>query len=907
MKMDKNEIVIKIEEGIQTKAFNVENIIHKDAFNRVVDLINQNLDKAKNYNPHNKEDLINNRIHNTITINGERGAGKTSFMLSIKKEYENSNEVEILGILDPTLISTKQHVFILLISMIEEKVYEKFNDKCRDKKYDNKFKEWKESLEELAKGLNQLDGVGSNPYAQDLWDDSALVMAKGLSMAKAGRDLEWKFHKFVYKSLDVLSKEENNKKSAFLLFIDDIDTDFSKGWDVLEVLRKYITTPQIIPIMAGNFELYENLVRNKKSKLFKNLVMLEKNFNSFENKKSLYNSQIDELTQQYLIKVMQPINMINLHKLYYYLFNQNKFQLLVQIPKKDNRDDKENYEEIPLIKFIEENIFNKYYRYFYKDNYFYNITNMPLRNIFQYLYYAIINNNENSQSQFFEYHKDLFLTYFTNLGINFDFFDLIKDYDKGIDYFVNKFQNIYSIDEVKKFIPVSSDFNKNQTLLLIPQYFNSFLDFRRYFEWGIKVVLQFYWMDLLNTKLKLENKISKKDVDLKLNLFVNLNERINYILKSIYNVGESFNIYIHTYRRKEVVNYNDENDENKELTYELIKSEILRNNIDEKFYLFILPYVAFKRRNETYDAFSVLYIFNELFNLMKFENVNEIKQYIIDFIKKRIMYENIINTVHSEYEPEEMEIIEIQNDFEVTISDEFCNDLLNWKNTILEKNTLHLLQINHIFYNYIDRIYKFVKPNSFCNIYEYLAVQVALFINEIIFKLTENYPNIVLKEIKSPDSIKDLCTNLSKIKKYGEQTNDEFLINAYQFVKKFIDFPLFNIFLKEFLSTSNCNDIQLNVNNERFEFLKNNLMKIIIQDGKCSEVPESIFKKRFKRVLEKCQNEKDCIQKEINNVLKTSNNEFRKLYKRKKPSINKLKSWIEEIYQEIKNENLNEN
>jgi len=323
--MSDNKIIIKIEEGIQTKAF--DNVIHKDAFERVEALINQNLEKAKSYEPCKNFE----RVHNTITINGERGAGKTSFMLSIKKKYENDNNVEVLDILDPTLISTKQHVFILLISMIEKKVNEKFNDKCRENRYGEEYKKWKESLEKLAKGLNQLDGVGKNPYVDDLWDDSALVLAKGLSMAKAGLDLERKFHKFVYESLKILSDDKDNQKKAFLLFIDDIDTDFSKGWDVLEVLRKYITTPQIIPIMAGNFELYDALVRNEKSKLFKNLINIDKdlgfintrfNYNSL--KSIYYKNQIDELTQQYLIKIMQPIHIINLHKLYYYLIIQNK-------------------------------------------------------------------------------------------------------------------------------------------------------------------------------------------------------------------------------------------------------------------------------------------------------------------------------------------------------------------------------------------------------------------------------------------------------------------------------------------------------------------------------------------------------------------------------------------------------
>lgn len=527
-----NEIFIKIEDGIQTKAFNENNVIHKDAFERVKTLIIQNLEKAKNYNPNEKFE----RVHNTITINGERGAGKTSFMLSIKQKYENDNksdnEIEVLDILDPTLISTRQHVFILLISMIEEKVNKIYDDKCRDKKYDDKYKEWKESLEKLAKGLNQLDGIGTNPYAQDLWDDSALVMAKGLSMAKAGRDLERKFHKFVNKSLEILNKK------AFLLFIDDIDTDFSKGWDVLEVLRKYITTPQIIPIMAGNFELYENLVRNEKSKLFKNLVEFDEKLPNISNepyaeKVKHYQNQMDELTQQYLIKVMQPINMVNLHRFYFYL-QTNKYIFKVN--------------DIKFQSFVEK-IYEKFFKKYYLDQYNACLLNLPLRSIFQWLYKAKeINNSKNDRKKFIEYLKDLFILELIKSfkGIDFNFFDnLISEYN--IDFFVRfLIKNNFPYDDIIKFEPIYTDNNKNISYIVLSQYFNANTNVIQKIEWGIKGIL-FHW---IKYNFRKELNYSEKNLSLIDTIKFYYQQKLINKINKLYYI--SLNVYANTSSMKKI-------------------------------------------------------------------------------------------------------------------------------------------------------------------------------------------------------------------------------------------------------------------------------------------------------------------------------------------------------------------
>ncbi len=78
-----------------------------------------------------------------------------------------------------------------------------------------------------------------------------------MNKAKAFNNLEERFHIYIRETLKLLDKK------CIVIPFDDIDTDFKKGFEILEVLRKYITSGQIITILTGDLELYSKLVRKK--------------------------------------------------------------------------------------------------------------------------------------------------------------------------------------------------------------------------------------------------------------------------------------------------------------------------------------------------------------------------------------------------------------------------------------------------------------------------------------------------------------------------------------------------------------------------------------------------------------------------------------------------------------------
>jgi hypothetical protein len=314
--MSDKRIIIDLSQT-DTKPYETDNLIQAGAqksFEKLIKKILSDIEISKciEEDCKDKNKNIIDRVHNTILINGKRGMGKTSFILSIENAKKSTSEEKILkhicllGIIDPTLIETKEHVLLNIITLIKDKIEDFIKcEKCDDK--NTKYKNWKESLKKLAGGLSMLDGVGSNHLNDSMWDSPELILEKGLSNAKQGVDLEKNFHKFIDESLKIIEKE------AFFLILDDIDTSLDKGTAILETLRKYLTSRKLIIAMLGDIDLYSTLVRQLQwEKMDPKKILLKYEFN--ENKKAFVN-QIEHLEEQYLTKVLKPENRIDLKNL----------------------------------------------------------------------------------------------------------------------------------------------------------------------------------------------------------------------------------------------------------------------------------------------------------------------------------------------------------------------------------------------------------------------------------------------------------------------------------------------------------------------------------------------------------------------------------------------------------------
>lgn len=313
------KIIIKIRNSESAHSFSISGqsseFIQEESYQRVLQIIHDDINQLIKEYPDSRESARDNvsRVHNSIFIDGERGSGKTSFLLTTLMRLPEDPSIRrakigSLECIDPTLITSKNNFFILIIARIKKLIEARFREHLPGEGTSDRegcYRELNDSLKTLANGLCMLEQVGNGgPLAQDEWADAQYIMRKGLEDADGGLELETRFHKFVNNSLKYLGKD------AFILGIDDIDTDFQNGIAVLEVLRKYLTTPRIIICIAGDFNLLRNLLQRHYYKIF-----TADDFKRFKDKKEL-KELVENLTSQYLKKILPPRRRIILDKIY---------------------------------------------------------------------------------------------------------------------------------------------------------------------------------------------------------------------------------------------------------------------------------------------------------------------------------------------------------------------------------------------------------------------------------------------------------------------------------------------------------------------------------------------------------------------------------------------------------------
>lgn len=465
--------------------------------------INLNQDFERDFCDFDTYSVIDRR-HDTILIDGERGAGKTTFILNMFNEID-SNIIENLDILDPTLIENKEHILINIISRIKKKIDNFFTYKSVSRNVDHElYGYWKKQLSKLAAGLSLLDGIGSSKLSGEIWDSPELAMEEGIDNALSGQELEKRFHKFIDASLKVLCKE------AFILILDDIDTSIDKGFVIMEVLRKYLTSPKLIIVLSGDIKLYSLIVKQLQidkidpKKTLKDYVLngsLGKNDAEIRE----IEESIDILQDQYITKILKPEFRIALKTIHHY----KKFiRIINDLFKKAQAESKsKNIEDV-----LEVFCFNVFSikKYEVESIRFMNefVTQLPVRTFLQLIkvYYSYFEAPENTKNNinkldFITRLISMFVSYFDVKVLNGQSIEGEFVINRVSQYLLNESQD-YS-EEIYKLIPTYSKKKINVNIFVINAISSYILreEPHRIFEYMLKLYLPKYCLESDNTRI----------------------------------------------------------------------------------------------------------------------------------------------------------------------------------------------------------------------------------------------------------------------------------------------------------------------------------------------------------------------------------------------------------------------
>ncbi len=591
------------------------------------------------------------RQHDTILIDGERGAGKTTFILNMFNEIKNY-KIENLSILDPTLIENKEHILINIISRIKKKVDNFFIYKSGSFKGDHElYAYWKKWLSKLAAGLSLLDGIGSDKLNNELWDSPELAMEDGIDNALSGQELEKRFHKFIDVSLKLLCKD------AFILFLDDIDTSIDKGFIIMEVLRKYLTSPKLIIVLSGDIKLYSLIIKQLQIKkidpkgILKDYIFsgsLNQNDQSSGKIKDTteineIRESIDVLQDQYITKILKPEFRITLKPIYHY-----KERIIIVNDLFNEKSQTSIEENSEYLQIVLDNFCLDVFSIKEKNDILANainefVTQLPVRTFLQlikvyYLYFKSENQkiNKTNRLDFINSLISMFVSYFDVNVLRGQSIESDFAINRISEYLLNKSQN-YS-EELYSLLPIYGEKKINSNMFLINAISSYILKEKphKILEYMLKLYLPRYCMALSeDTKSSKDKNVNLKKIVDYLSLETD-NEFADAAKKSVVFFQGTTNLYPFT---SGFIHVNKSiNDEKKIINQSLFLDAILFN-------------ISYKKANSTYlfaSFFSILSLMSEVLSLtVGFRDKNLNNKDKINLIKNKILENSYIKTFSS--------------------------------------------------------------------------------------------------------------------------------------------------------------------------------------------------------------------------------------------------------------------
>lgn len=219
---------------------------------------------------------------NVIAFSGKRGTGKTSTILSVAETLKNHKKCEktvelilsdpeyqnleddfediknryfiTLNPIDPTMLESKQNILNAVLSRIMFKAQGLWNDAQMQSGAYRNFEEEKNRILNISRDC--LDEIQSLKFVDKIEDLDNLQKYGDSAILKRN----------LFKLIENVGKlcRRNaayaEKRDMLVILIDDTDCQISQGYAVMEDIRRYLTLPNVLILMATDMDMLRQVI-----------------------------------------------------------------------------------------------------------------------------------------------------------------------------------------------------------------------------------------------------------------------------------------------------------------------------------------------------------------------------------------------------------------------------------------------------------------------------------------------------------------------------------------------------------------------------------------------------------------------------------------------------------------------
>lgn len=207
--------------------------------------------------------------NNRIAFCGKRGQGKTSAMLSfarnLSKHEKYRENMLILPTIDPTMLEPKDSILNVVLARMFQKVQEIWKEDISfgSKKGDSIRQELTECFQLC------MEGVAECNTRKEKWPDEFSSLDQ---LEKIGDSARLKKNILDLVKNIIKFSGHSTEKGYLVIALDDTDLQFQSAYNIMEDIRKYLSIPHVVVLMALHLEQMRDLVEKQYHTYFPKLI-----------------------------------------------------------------------------------------------------------------------------------------------------------------------------------------------------------------------------------------------------------------------------------------------------------------------------------------------------------------------------------------------------------------------------------------------------------------------------------------------------------------------------------------------------------------------------------------------------------------------------------------------------------